>query len=589
MSSKNLPSQPNGGARVCRGGRVGYGWTRMPRLRRALVVLLMASGCVPSPYERATQVDTVQGYRDFLRANPKHADADAAEARLEELEFEDAKRLHSVIAYKRFLETYPEAAQARTARTLLEGLRFNAAKEANTASAWRQFLADHPDGAHKEEARAELLSCEQRELADGTDAQRLASLLREAPEDPRRQELEARLDDQAFAKATGATPLFAYLKQYPAGRHREEARVRLLELEVEGLLVSGLVDEAEAKVKGHPLGPKLTRFPARLAQARAERAALQRPEPLVRASLPGHYLRGVEDLQRALVAPDPLDRWQAAQELGQHVTVRVLDPLLEALRSARNPLIRQNALASLRTVLTALPPEVAEYEVASRLEGLHERASSAEMYLTEAALLDLRGQLELAATEYQRAFDAGSPDPVVLWRWIHIREERKQSFSAAVAARQLALWAQDVAREQPVSSEGGVPLAAARQLCAAVVDARLATQAIARARAARTEFSEDLATFERTATDALRLADARLADAELLLRQQTPNARTCADEQVGERLAQGVTERSAALQAVSAKLPQQVGRILLERAKERDPSPEVRALAAARLASAPKP
>ncbi|WP_223747369.1 HEAT repeat domain-containing protein [Myxococcus faecalis] len=553
-------------------------------LRRAFPVLLLATGCLPNPYDRAASTDTVEGYRAFLRENPTHPDGDAAEARLEELEFEEAKRLHTVLAYKRFLEAYPEAPHTRTARTLLEGLRFNAAKEADSVAAWKQFLQEHPDGAQRDEAKRLMLEAESRELATTEDPKRLAEYLREKPDDPRRLQVESRLDAQAFeqARGSGATKLFAYLKDFPAGVHREEARVLLLGLEVEGLLVSGLVDEAEARVKAHPLGPKLTDFPARLTRARAEQAALAHPDPLVRAAHVGHYLRDLEDLKRSLLAPDALDRWQAAEELGQHVSVRAVDPLLDALRSARNPLIRQNALESLRTVLTSLPRPVAEYEVASRLDALRERASSAEMYLTVAVLLDLSGQLPQASTEYQRAFDSGVPDPVVLRRWVDIREGRKQPFSAAVAARQLAVWALNVARDETVTTEGRVPLASARQLCAAAVNARFAQEAIARARAVSTEFPEDLAEFERRAEEARRLTEARLADAELILREQSPGVRTCADRGVTERLEGGVKERTAALATVSTKLPQ-VGRVLLELARERDPSAQVREAASARL------
>ncbi len=557
----------------------------MAPLRRALAVLLLATGCIPSPYERAASTDTVEAYRTFLRENPTHPDIDAAEARLAELEFEDAKRLHTVIAYKRYLEAHPDEAPSRTAKTLLEGLRFNSAKEVGTVAAWRQFLQEHPNGAQRDEAKRLLAEAETREVATTEDPKRLAEYLKASPDDPRRQEVESRLDSQAFAqaRASGAFKLFAYLKDFPAGAHREEARVLLLELEVEGLLVSGLVDEAEARVKAHPLGPRLTGFPARLTQARAERAVLARPEPLAQAAHVGHYLRDMEDLKRALVSPDALDRWQAAEELGQHVSVRALEPLLDSLRAARNPLIRQHALESLRTVLSALPRPVAEYEVASRLEAMRERAMSSELHLTVAVLLDLSGQLAQASTEYQRAVDGGTPDPVVLRRWVQIREERGQPFSAAVAARQLALWALEVANEEPATSEGRIALGAARQLCAAAVNARFAGEAIALARATTPEFAEDQAEFERRAAEAKRLSEARLADAELLQREQSPGIRTCADQGVRERLDNAVKERTVALGAVGTKLPQQVGRLLLELARARDPSPQVRAVASARL------
>ncbi|PTL76918.1 HEAT repeat domain-containing protein [Vitiosangium sp. GDMCC 1.1324] len=552
---------------------------------RALSLVLLLTGCgVPRAYQRARDADTVEAYRAFLREYPVGDEAEAIEVRIEELEFQEASKLHTVVAYKRFLEAHPEAPQARAAKALLEGMRFNAAKEAGTAAAMRQFLRDHPDGAQREEAQRLLKEAELKELSTTTDTQRLREYLREAPDDPRRLQVEARLDDESFTRAetAGASQLLAYLRDFEAGRYREQAKVRLLDLEVEGLLVSGLLEEAEARVAGHPLGAKLKDFPARLARARAERTVLQSPELLAQSAQVGYYLRSIDDLRRALVAPDPMDRWQAAEELGQHVSVKALDPLLEALRSARNPLVRQRALESLGTVLRALPKPVADYEVAVRLESLREKAGSPELYLTMAVLLDLSGRMGEAAPEYQRAFEPEDPDPVVLRRWVQIREARRQSFSAAVAARQLALWALRVAREESITPEGGVPLAAARKLCAAVQGARFASEAIAAARKTNTEFPEDLEGFAVTASDALKLSEARLSDAELLLREKTPGARTCGDDAVRERLVSAVSERREALRSVGTKLPK-LAPLLLELARDRDPSPEIRAEAASRL------
>ena len=82
----------------------------------------------------------------------------------------------------------------------------------------------------------------------------------------------------------------------------------------------------------------------------------------------------------------------------------------------------------------------------------------------------------------------------------------------------------------------------------------------------------------------MKLSEARLADAELLLREQNPAVRLCRDQQVHERLDNAVKERMAALQALGAKQPK-LAPLLLELARDRDPSPEVRAMAAARLAA----
>jgi hypothetical protein len=176
---------------------------------------------------------------------------------------------------------------------------------------------------------------------------------------------------------------------------------------------------------------------------------------------------------------------------------------------------------------------------------------------------------------------------VVLRRWIQIRQERRQAFSAAVAARQLALWAKGVAEEAELSGEGGVPLALARQLCAAVVDAREASRAIGLARREKTEFPEDLAEFERQADGARKLAEAKLADAELLLRTREPGARTCEDRQVSERLEAALSERGAALKALPARVPR-LARPVLEAARRKDPSFEIRAQAQALVAKLPR-
>jgi hypothetical protein len=194
-------------------------------------------------------------------------------------------------------------------------------------------------------------------------------------------------------------------------------------------------------------------------------------------------------------------------------------------------------------------------------------------------LLDLSGRLAEAAAEYQKAYDARSPDPLILHRWSEIRLERRQPFSAAVAARQLARWAKEAAQLAELPAEGALPLGTARQLCAAAHESRYAAEVIATAQKQGTEFPEDLAEMDREAKEARRLAEARLADAELLLRTQDPHALGCGDRRVAERLAAAVEERGQALRALPRKAPR-VAPQLLRMASERDPSFELRAQAA---------
>lgn len=550
-----------------------------------LLFLLLLAACGPSAYTRAAAENTSAAYRAFLRAHPDDRDAPAARERLSLLEFDVARTTHTVLAYKRFLEEFPDSSKASQAKALLETLRFTAARDQGTALAYRQFLAEHPDGAHASEATHLLAEVELRAVPTLNDPRALAALISGHPDDPRRAQAEARLDDVTFQRAAdlGTLALLQYLADFPAGAHRDDARAELLSRQVDGLLFSGETDAAVALAARSPLASRVQDLGWRVDRAQKARDLLRADDPLTAAATPAHYLRDLDDVVRSLHAPDPLDRWEAAEELGQHVNVRAVDPLLEAIRSGRNALVRQRALDSLAALLSALPPRIADYEVGARVAELRARAESPEIHLSIAVLLDLGGHLEDAAPAYQRAYDPSSPDPVILRRWADVRRQRGQRYSSAVAARQLAVWAEGVAREHATTpTSGEPPLSAARQLCAAAEAARFAERAVADASKGGTEFPEDVADFQRVATGARQLAEARLRDAELALRTADARALTCGDDRVTERLAAGQRDREKALKALKTERPK-VARALLQLAAARDPSPAVRQLAAAEL------
>jgi len=557
---------------------------RLPSLPSLSLLLLLLAACGPSAYNRAASANTPAAYRAFLRAHPNDRDAPAARERLSLLEFDTARTLHTILAYKRFLEEFPDSSKATQARALLETLRFSAAREQGTALAYRQFLAEHPDGAHAPEAARLLAEVELGSVPTLTDPNALAAVISGHPDDPRRAQAEARLDDVTFQRATdrGTLALLQYLADFPAGSHRDDARAELLSRQLEGLIFSGEVEAAVALATRSPLASRVPDLGWRIDRGQQARELLRSADPLAAAATAAHYLRDLDDVARALHAPDPLDRWQAAEELGQHVNVRAIDPLVEAVRSGRNPLVRQRALSSLAALFAALPPRVVDYEVGSRVSELRAKAESADLHLAIAVLLDLGGRLEDAAPAYQRAFDPAAPDPVILRRWTDLRRRRGQRYSSAVAARQLALWAESVAREHAVGPGGEQPLAAARQLCGAAEAARFAEAAIVEAAKGGTEFPEDVAEFQRAAASARQLAEARLRDAELALRTADARALTCDDARVTERLLAGQRDRERALRALRAERPK-VARALLQLAAARDPSPSVRKVAAAEL------
>lgn len=560
-----------------------------PKVRLLVLSLaLFAAGCRPSSYSAVSRADTIEGYRRFLREEPHDENVEVAEARLAELEFERASQLHNVIAYKRFLEEFPQSSNAEAARSLLEGLRFNAAREKGTAEAYRQFLHDHPSGKRRDEAATLLAEAELREARVTKDLTLLERVAAEHAEDPRADELKAGLDDKRFelAKEAGAAKLLEYLRRFPAGAHREEVRARLFSLKIDGLLVSGLLDEARAEVARSPFTAKLPDLGKRLDAAQKRANARSSKLDGVQAVLPQSYLRDLDSLEQVLAASDVLDRWQAVEELGQWTSVRAVELLVRALRGARNLRVRQQAYESLARVLKALPPPVAEYEIATRLESWSASAEDAEVFLAMAALLELSGQGDAAAREYRRAYQPGAPDAFILWRWGQFRRGRGHLFSAAVAARSLAGWAADVAKAAPELSgvstahggTGETSLLAARELCAATLAAREALEIIGEAKRGNTEFPQDIVEFESRAKEAVALTQARLRDAELSLQSSDGEFRGCEDASVSERVLQSEKARDAALKALRAKAPR-LAPLLLEEASQTDPSPALRALA----------
>jgi hypothetical protein len=218
---------------------------------------------------------------------------------------------------------------------------------------------------------------------------------------------------------------------------------------------------------------------------------------------------------------------------------------------------------------------VAEFEVATRVEAAGASASDGQVVLTLAALLDLSGQLQRAATEYQRAFDPATPDPVVLRRWMAIRAERKEPYSAAVAARQLSIWAEGQVKDVSASPDAS-GLSSARALCGAREYALAAREAISKALVEKVEFADDVRVYALRAAEAVRLSEAKLRDVELKLLEADARTRRCGDASFRARLAEGEKQRLEALQALTGPKAPKTAPLVLELARERDPSPAIR-------------
>ncbi len=547
----------------------------------AVAPLLLLGACRDSAFNAASKAGTPEALRLYLAQHPEDEQVPAAQAQLEEKVFKQAREAHSVVGYKRFLDEFPEGAHAVPARALLEGLRFNAAKDKGTSAAWRQFLEDHPQGSKAAEARDTLRALELKQvLTPDADAAALQQAAAEGADDAAGAQLRERLDDQTFKEAKGPRAWFDYLRRFPAGKYRDQAKARLLDTQLEGLLVSGQIDAATELVQRSPLAKTLKNTTERLSRETEMLKLLQVKEPSVQRALPQFYRRSLEDLKDALGSPDARDRWEAAIELGHHVDVRAIDPLLEVLKTNRNDKVRRHAAESVRQVLTLLPPQVAEYEVFSRIEAGRDTSTDSKVVTANGVLLEALNLVDDARLEYQKAFEPRLLDPVLLVRGAHMRLMRNENYSAAVAARLLALWGKETVEENLAPDDQSI--SATRQVCAAADAARQAAQVFAQMRGKPIEFQKDAEQFERQATAAQALIEARLRDMELKAMEKDATFRPCFAEGAAERMTAADQKRLEAFKKLLAPWSGKVRAYALLR----DPSLQVRAAAQASPASA---
>ena len=114
----------------------------------------------------------------------------------------------------------------------------------------------------------------------------------------------------------------------------------------------------------------------------------------------------------------------------------------------------------------------------------------------------------------------------------------------------------------------------------------VAVESITRARGQRTEFPEDLLSFEFEAKEISRLAEAMLKDAELRLRTQDKHVKGCRDSGIAQRVEFAEAARVAALATLNPA-KDKLAVPLLQLAAARDPSEKVRKAAKDALGKPP--
>jgi hypothetical protein len=533
----------------------------------AVFCVCVFGSCRGRAFDIALQKDSVDAWRGFVRENPDDAHIEEAKERLRELTFSQVKAAHTVVGYRRFLETYPDTDEAVQARLLLEGLRYNAALDKRTTQSLRQFLIDHPDGKHASDAKAILSEMEVRAAQESSDLKNLEQLAKE--NESQSDAIDARRDDVSFERALTSRSLFAYLKDFPAGSHRDAARGRLSEIEIEALLSVSDVEGAERVSVGAPPSAKVL-----IERAKQMSALAKSRDQRVLQLLPDYALRPVEDLFLNLGSSDLRMRWNAAEELGFYVRRSAIEKLMNLIRDARNFKIRERAFTSLQRIVAALPPRAAEFEI-ERLRRSLDSAADTQLFLQLAVLSDLQNE-NTSLSAYRKGYEPAQPDPFVLWRVMELRLGKQEWFSAAVAGHQLGLWA----KERIELAQNLPSLAQERELCSLQHALEKAVETIAKVKNQKTEFPEDIEKFHQETTKYLNLSSAQLRDVDVKLQAEQQQVLVCGDTSFQTALNQLERDRLQRLALLATKTPEH--QLLLELLSA-DPMPSIRQAAKTKI------
>jgi serine/threonine protein kinase len=209
-------------------------------------------------FQHAWEDGRSASWREFLE---HHADSPRAEEarRLvdEAAAFEAATKTESETAVRQFLVAWPDTRHHLEAGILLAKLKQRAAEKRayddaramNTPSAWRLYLTAYPNGAHAEEAHDRVSALEKAAARQRQDAARAKEpadwdtawetgtsaawdrYLADHPESPRIDEASScrqeTVDFELAMKINTPAMWRAFIKTWPAGRHRMEAEIRL--------------------------------------------------------------------------------------------------------------------------------------------------------------------------------------------------------------------------------------------------------------------------------------------------------------------------------------------------------------------------
>ena len=119
-----------------------------------LILTFLFNGCdkSKSDWARAQQLNTIEGYNEFLSKHPKSKFVETAKQKIEELTWDRTVKDNTIEAYQKFLGDYPRSKFVETAKQKTEELMWDRTVKDNTIEAYQKFLCKYPQSKFVETA-----------------------------------------------------------------------------------------------------------------------------------------------------------------------------------------------------------------------------------------------------------------------------------------------------------------------------------------------------------------------------------------------------------------------------------------------------
>jgi hypothetical protein len=222
------------------------------------VTVLAIGGCasIESDWKTATTQNTVAGYQNFLKENPKYDGPlrSDAQARIEGIEFQQAKTVGDKDSLTGFLAKHPNGAHASDAKQLIA---YKDAVVANTEPAYVKFLSAYPKSEFGDDVGSRLRKVRYNDALTENSIPAYEKFLVAYKQGADVDEVTKLLDPLMFAKATETHTEKGYqdfLSRFPNSASAPDASERLRRVVYLKAIDAKTVAGYEDFIKRYPQG-----------------------------------------------------------------------------------------------------------------------------------------------------------------------------------------------------------------------------------------------------------------------------------------------------------------------------------------------